>query len=136
MKDKPLVIFGSGEEVRDFIFVKDLVEAHNICLERDDLSNDVFNVCSGKGVTLNQLAEMVLKMTGKNNLEIIHEDVSNVGIMDRRRLPFIWKTMVCSNKKAESVLGWKPKTTLEEGLRIEYEWLKEHKDRWWDKEWF
>ena len=133
MEGKPLIIFGDGKQIRDFIFVKDLVKLHNLCLENDNLSNEIFNVSSGKGVTINQLAKMVLKVTGRPNLKILHENViegKKSRYFNRKRLPIELKTMVMSYKKAKEVLGWEPKVSLKEGLSMEYEWLKKNKGRW------
>ncbi len=133
MDGKPLIVFGDGNQIRDFIFVEDLVELHNICLEKKDLTNEIFNVCSGRGVTINQLAQIVLKITGRKDLKIIHENVSEgqkSKYFNRKRLPLELKKMVMSYKKAEKILGWKPKTSLEKGLLLEYKWLKENRHIW------
>jgi len=133
MERKPLIVFGDGRQIRDFIYVGDLVKLHNLCLEKNNLSNEVFNVSSGRGVNINQLAKMVLKVTGKPNAKVIHEEViegKKSRYFNRKRLPIELKTMVMSYKKAKKLLRWEPKVSLREGLLLEYEWLKNNKNRW------
>lgn len=133
MEGKPLIVFGDGEQIRDFIYVGDVVRLHNLCLENNNLSNEIFNVSTGRGTTINQLAEMVLKVTKKPRLKIIHEDVIEGGkskYFERKRLPMELKTMIMSYKNAEKLLGWEPKVSLREGLSLEYEWLLNNKNKW------
>lgn len=130
--NKSLIVFGDGKQIRDFVFVKDVVEMHNGCIENDASTNQIFNVSSGLGTNINDLAKSVLGIIGKN-LEIIHEDVlegNASSYFERKRLPVELKTLLQSNKKAKDIVGWVPKTTLVDGLRQEWAWLNENSHRW------
>lgn len=132
MEGKPLIIFGDGKQERDFIFVEDLVTMHNSLLEQDVEKGAVFNVSTGIGTSVTKLANLIKEMTGKN-LEIIYEDVKEgetSKYFDRVRLPSELKSMVLDNKKAKNTLDWSLQVLFEEGLRREYEWLLENKNRW------
>lgn len=133
MESKPLIIFGDGKQTRDFICVEDVVRFHNLCIKNDNLSNEIFNVSSGRGVSINTLAQIVLKITGKPDLKIIHEDVPEGKMskyFQRIRLPSELKRIELSYQKGFKKLGWRPRILLEEGLKKEYEWLINNKHRW------
>jgi UDP-glucose 4-epimerase len=133
MENKPLVVFGQGEQERDFTFVEDLIELHNLCVEKKEADNQVFNVSTGIATSIKKLAETIIS-TVDTNSEIIHEEVEEgqrSKIADgRMRLPMELKQMVLDPHKAKSILNWEAKTNLEDGLQKEYQWLKENSNRW------
>lgn len=71
VSNAPLTIFGDGEQTRDFIYVKDIVAANVFMAESDNTS--VYNVAYGKKITINDLAEMIIDITGSSS-EIIHAE--------------------------------------------------------------
>ena len=130
LENKPPVVWG-GDQIRDFCYVKDLVEFHNILINKDQIENDVFNVSTGVGTKIIDLANLI-----KNNFNLNDPIYENIGegeisneVKDRKRLPLELKEMVLDNSKAKRV-GWKPKVKLKEGIIKEYEWLKENYHRW------
>lgn len=132
LEGEPLVVFGDGKQIRDFVNVKDVVTMNLMCLEDAAANSQVFNVSTAKGTDINQLAELVQKASGKK-VEIIHEDVKEgekSKYYDRMRLPQELKELIQANEKAEKLLGWKPTVDLEKGIKEEYEWLSKHADRW------
>jgi UDP-glucose 4-epimerase len=102
---KPPIIYGSGEQSRDFIYVGDVVE----CLAKAiDLSGfDVFNLGSGRAVTVNELAELVLRLSGRSDLKPVH-------VEGRRGEIF---ASVADVSKVERVLGFRARKPLEEGIK-------------------
>src|SRR5262249_5902906 len=132
LEKKPLIVFGDGEQIRDFVNVRDVVEMNMLCLSGGKADNQIFNVATAKGTNINELAGLVNKVAG-GKLEVIHEDVAEGGTSkyyDRIRLPQELKELVQSYQKAYGLVGWKPTVSLEAGIREEYEWLKEHAQRW------
>ncbi len=128
----PLIVFGDGQQVRDFVFVGDVVEMHRRCLDNSRALHQVFNVATGHGVTINHLAELVLQVTGRD-LPLIHEDVAEGAVsahFPRRRLPQELRTLVQSGEKARRLLGWEARTPLGAGLAAEWGWLGENPGRW------
>ena len=128
----PLVVFGDGNQIRDFVNVSDVVEMNLLCLASESADNEIFNVSTGRGISINALAELVRTTSGKE-VEIFHEDVeegTSSKYYDRIRLPQELRELVQSNEKAHQLLGWTPHVTLEVGLREEYEWLGENVERW------
>lgn len=72
LENKNLTIYGDGEQTRDFIYVKDVVSFLRSAMENIDCNASVFNVCTGKAVTINQLAKTVMSITASQVL-ITHE---------------------------------------------------------------
>jgi len=99
----PPVIFGDGEQARDLTFVADVVRANILAAESK--AEGVFNIGSGKSTTINQLADLILRLTGKN-LKPIYQSAR---LGDPRRT-------LADISKSKS-FGYEPKYSLEEGLR-------------------
>lgn len=126
------VVFGYGEQIRDFIYVSDAVDLHNACITNDSIKNECFNVSTGIPTTVVELAKKVAEVHG---LEVIHENVlpgqhSKIVDENRMRLPSELGCMLLDNTKAKNLLDWEPKIGLDLGLKLEYDWLLENKNRW------
>ena len=105
-KGEPPVIFGDGLQTRDFTFVDDVVEA-NLAAMSGHIRHEFFNVGGGRSTSLRNLARIMIRLSGKP-LEPQYDDPR---LGDAK-----WSTADIS--KAVSLLGWRPTTSLEEGLRI------------------
>ncbi len=68
---EPLIIYGDGEQTRDFIYVDDVARVIEFLIEEDVFDNEVYNVGSGEPVTIKDLAKIIVKLVGKE-LPIIH----------------------------------------------------------------
>jgi UDP-glucose 4-epimerase len=66
MKNEPIVIYGDGEQTRDFIYVKDVVAA-NVFFAMESPTTDVFNVAYGQRITINDLARTICRLTGSRS---------------------------------------------------------------------
>ncbi len=100
---QPPIIFGDGEQTRDFTFIKDTVEANILAAESD--ATGIFNVGRGERVTINQLAELTARLMG-SNIEPIHEKPRPGDV--RHSL---------ADVSLLRAFGYKAKYDLEEGLR-------------------
>jgi UDP-glucose 4-epimerase len=114
-RDLPVEIWGDGENVRDFLYIEDFVDA---CMQlalkdRDKGAIDVFNVGYGKGVSINRLCDLVESATGRR----IRKEYRAGRSIDVR-------SVVLDCSKLNQVAGWKPATDLETGLTRTWEWLK------------
>ena len=69
LSDKPLEVFGDGMQTRDFVSIHDIVESINAAIKNG--KNGTYNIASGKAITINELAEFMMSLSGKN-LEIRH----------------------------------------------------------------
>ena len=109
LEDKPLIIYGTGEQTRDFIFVKDVVKA-NILLAENKVSG-VFNVGSGKKTSIKDLAESILEISNKD-LEIKYQHERPGDIIDSY-------ADISKFKK----LDFNTEYNLDEGLKETYNWF-------------
>ena len=109
---EPPVIYGDGEQSRDFTFVSNVVDANLRAAKSLGASGKVMNIANGRQVTLNELLEIMKKVTGKPAVAARYEPV-RVGDV-RHSLADI--------SLARSVLGYEPTVGLEEGLRLTFDW--------------
>ena len=130
---KPPVIFGAGEQVRDFVYVDDVVRIHRACIESGLRGAQSFNGGTGIATTVAQLARLACEISG-TGLEPITENVApgeRSEIVDgRMRLPSELNVMQLSPKKVERTFGLRPQATLRDGLKREWDWLRENPHRW------
>ncbi len=108
-----------GEQVRDLVYVEDVVEGLLRAAATPGVEGQVFNLCSGQGVSLAELARRVVALMG---------DPVRVEL---GALPYrpdtIWR-MVGDNARAREALGWQPAVSLDEGLRRTVAWWSERLD--------
>ena len=106
-------LWGDGSARREFLHVDDLASALLICMERYD-SEEIINIGTGEDITIKELAEMIVEVTGyKNDYEW---DTSKPNGTPRK---------VLNVDKIKS-LGWEPKIGLKEGIESTYEWYKKN----------
>ena len=103
--NKPLEVFGSGKQSRDFVFVEDVVDALLAAAGKKKAAGQVMNIGTGKTTTINSLASKVIKLKRKK-LKILHgpERVGDI------------KKSVASISQARKLLGFKPKWSFDKGL--------------------
>jgi len=107
-RGKQLIIYGDGEQTRDFVFVKDVVDACVRAMHRKDCVGEVINVGSGVETSVNELANVLVELFGLHDVKPVYAE-ARAG--DVRRS--------CADLgKAEKLLGYKPKTSLREGLTM------------------
>ncbi len=110
-KNQPLILYGDGSQTYDFIYVDDVARANILALKHGKPDN-FYNVGSGDGTTLKELAELLLRMTGKQDLGVKYEP-QGVSYVTKR---------IGSSEKARKELHFVPSVSLEEGLRNLIEW--------------
>ncbi len=103
---EPPVIYGDGEQTRDFIHVSDVVEAMISAVEREE-ARGVYNIGSGREVKIRELARIILEAFGRGDLTPIHAPPREGDV--RRSCADI--------SLAARDLAWKPKIRLEDGVR-------------------
>jgi UDP-glucose 4-epimerase len=105
-RGKPLVIYGDGNQTRDFVHVEDVVEAVWLTLESEDAVGETFNIGSGKATSINELAKLLAEIF-RVEAEAVH---GKPRAGDLRR-------SYADIAKAKKALGYKPKIGLEHGLK-------------------
>lgn len=112
-KKKDVTLWGTGEVYREFLHVEDLADACVYLMEHYD-DSEIINIGYGKDVTIKQLAELIKDVVGYNG-KIVWDTSKPNGTP--RKLLHIGRLQK---------LGWKPKITLQNGVKGTYEWFLEH----------
>ncbi len=115
LKGNPIIIFGDGNQLRDFIFVSDIAEANVAAMFSDKSDFNIYNIASGTTTDLNNLAALIIRLTGSSS-KIIHKPAREGDIM----------YSAANISKATMSLGWKPKITLETGLDLIIAYMKKN----------
>jgi UDP-glucose 4-epimerase len=107
LEGRQCVIFGDGEQTRDYVYVGDIVKAHLLALKGDS-GSETFNISTGIETDVNHLFDMLSNILTQGKAKASYAD-SRKGEQKRS---------VCSYSKAEKILGWKPDINLQEGLQL------------------
>ena len=115
---KPPLIFGNGSQTMDFVHVHDIARA-NILAAKANVTDEVFNVASGRETSLRELALALLAAMGSSRTTIEHGPERNVNPVPRR---------LASTIRAQRALGFQAQITLEEGLSGLVHWWQGQKE--------
>ncbi len=111
LANQPITIFGDGEQTRDFVYVKDVVQANFLAANQ---GTDVVNVAYGEKITINALAKKIIAFT---------KSKSHIQYLDPR--PGDIKHSVADNQKIIREIGFKPISNLDEGLQDTIAYFKD-----------
>jgi UDP-glucose 4-epimerase len=112
LRGEPLLIYGDGEQTRDFVYVDDVVRANMLAASVTGIRG-VFNIASGKRITINRLVELIME-TGKCDNKIEYTD---------RRAGDVLHSLADIGS-ATGVLGYAPLVSIEDGLSRYIDWAK------------
>ena len=120
---KPIQIFGSGTQRRDFNFVTDVVDALLHAAASDDASGQVFNLGHQEHVSLQELAALFVKLNGSGNYELVPfpDDRKAIDIGD----------YYADFRKIDKLLGWSPQVGLENGLGRTLDFYRANRAHYW-----
>lgn len=113
---EPAIIFGDGEQTRDFIHVDDVVHAFALAMER--ASGTRFNIGTGRQTSVNELFEVIARVVGYDQDPVYADE-----------RPGELRHSAVDPSRADDELGWRPWTELEDGLRPTVEWTREEMQR-------
>jgi dTDP-glucose 4,6-dehydratase len=122
LSDEPLTIHGDGRATRDWLYVTDDAEAIECAIAApvERIAGEVINVATGVDISVSQIADLVLAVLGKPSDLRRHVD-ERPGQVDRH---------IGSTDKAERLLGWRARTSFEDGLERTVAWYREN-EAWW-----
>jgi len=115
LEDKQPVIFGDGEQSRDFTYVENVVEA-NILAANSNLTGEVFNIACGEIISIKEVVQILNTILNKDIKPIFKE--GRIGEV---------KHSLADIGKARNKIGYKPKYKFTEGLRKTVEWFQKIK---------
>lgn len=113
--ENPFIAWGNPKVVRDFLYVKDVVKGALLILEKGE-SMRPYNLGYGSGITIGEILDTILKVTGKN-LDVIWDESKPTTI------PF----RAVSVDRIKNELGFNPEYTFEQGIKETIEWYNENK---------
>jgi GDP-D-mannose 3', 5'-epimerase len=108
---KPFIVWGNGNQYRDFVYIDDIIEALILIVERG-MNHGSIQIGSEKSTSIRDAAEAIVRISGKP-IEIIYDASKPEG--DHGRIA------ICD--RAREILGWRPKVDLETGLKNSYDWI-------------
>lgn len=117
---EPPVIYGGGQQTRDFTYVADVVDANRTLLESDATDDDVLNIGSSDNISIQKLAETVRDQLAPE-LEIEYESAREADAEHTH----------ASVEKADEVIGYEPSQTIAEGVGEFIEWYQANRE-WYE----
>jgi len=118
-----LKIFGTGKQRRDFNFVDDAVDALLLAASESAANGEVFNLGHSEHLSLGELAELIIRLNGGGNHDIVP--------FAPDRLAIDIGDYYGDFRKINNVLGWKPRVDLEEGLTKTLDYYRKNHAHYW-----
>jgi UDP-glucose 4-epimerase len=121
LQNKPPIIYGSGEQTRDYMFIEDAVNAYDLVLKsKGNPGREGINFGSGTEISVNKIANLIIKHTNKE-LKAIHVESRPVEV----------QRLFANISKAKELLGFKPQFDFERGLSLLLDWYNNYKSELW-----
>jgi UDP-glucose 4-epimerase len=120
LSNRPLTIFGDGRQTRDYVYVGDVARAVYLAateplLPKGRLDARAFNIGTGKGTSVIEIAELLQEVAG-----------TNVSVEFAPHRPGEQQESFINADKAHELLGWAPQVSLPEGLAMTFAWFEQH----------
>lgn len=121
LEGKPFEVWG-GEQQRDFTYVEDCVDAMCFAALNENAIGQIYNIGADQHISLKELADLLIMANGGGEYSIrqFPEDRKKIDIGD----------YYCDDKKIRSEIGWKPKVSLENGLKISIEYFRQRLNKY------
>jgi GDP-L-fucose synthase len=116
-KMDPIPVWGDGSELRDLLYIEDFVEALQVVMENETEMFQTYNVGSNTVYSVNKVLEIMRA--------IAEHEVPTEYIQGK---PSMIPTRKIDSNKIKENLGWEAKTTIQNGLRLAYDWYLQHKN--------
>lgn len=111
LQGEKAVIYGDGEQTRDYVYVEDVASAVNAAVKSN--ASGIFNIGTSKETSVNELYSLVIGILGSNK----KANMAPQRAGEQRR-------SAISSSKAKEILNWEPKKNVEQGLKETAEWFK------------
>jgi len=116
IKNQILNVFGDGTQTRDLLYVEDCADFIVKASECEKCIGEIINAGTGRDISINDLAKLIVKDNGQINHIPHHHPQSEI------------MKLVCDYSKAKRMLNWEPKVKLEEGIKRLENWLKQNEE--------
>jgi UDP-glucose 4-epimerase len=117
-------VFGDGKQLRDFTYVEDVVDAFLISAISEDAYGQVFNLGCDTNINLTDLAKLLININKSGSYSIVPfpPERKQIDIGD----------YYADYRKIHSILGWEPKTSLEDGIVHSFKYYRKYSKHYWD----
>lgn len=115
LKNESPVVYGDGEQTRDFTYIDNVVHANLLAANAKSVSGQVVNIACGQRITVNQIIAIINQILGKN-----------VPIQYKPTRPGDVKHSLASIEQAKKVIGYEPVVLFEQGLQKAIQWYRDH----------
>jgi len=115
LNDEKPIIYGTGEQSRDFTFVENVVEANILAANCDGGNGEVMNIACGGETSLNQLVDYLKEITGKD-IKADYQKERQGDVLHSK----------ADILKAEKIIGYSPKVQFKEGLVKTFDWYRQN----------
>jgi GDP-L-fucose synthase len=110
-RENPFVVWGNGNDIKDFLFIDDFVDALLLLYMQDEVNGPI-NVASGTPISIRQILPIILKHTGYESANVMFDE-SKPTMIPKRLIDIDYMT---------SLTGWVPKVSMEDGLLRTIDW--------------
>jgi len=111
-KTDPFVVWGDGNQIRDFVYVDDMVDGLLLAIEKHPYA-DAINIAAGRGTSIKELVKIILERSGYMP-SLVFDTNKPIAVQHR----------ILNIRKAKTVLNWQPSTSLADGIEKTIEWYK------------
>lgn len=122
LKDHPITIYGDGKQIRDLLYIDDLLDAYDLAIAGiNKCKGEVFNIGGGIDNSISIWMEFsrILESIAGQNIKVKREAWR----------PGDQKVYISNISKIRKALGWNPKVNVQDGIRILYEWAEKNKEK-------
>jgi UDP-glucose 4-epimerase len=123
MDNEEIPVFGDGRILRDFLYVDDLVECFLSVAMTDGAYGEVFNIGTGTPISFNQLAQKIIEITGTGKVKFTE--------FTQERKEVEPGDYYADISKIKNITGWKPHTSLDDGINKTVEYYRKYKKEYW-----
>ena len=125
LQNKPPLIYGNGKQTRDYTYVSDVINAYDLILKaKGNPGRDGINLGSGREISVNKIAEVIIDKSELNNKNEIKPKYVEARPVEVQRL-------FADTTYAKELLGFKPTVSFENGVEMLIEWYKNFKSELW-----
>ncbi|MBI2575310.1 SDR family NAD(P)-dependent oxidoreductase [Candidatus Woesearchaeota archaeon] len=117
LSGEPLFVFGDGSQTRDYVYVDDIADAMLLAAQSEKGCGEIFMLGSGKETRFIDVVKLIVKLVGKGEI------VRKPWPPERKAIEI--GRFVVSNAKIRKLLGWQPKTSLQEGMKQTVEFYRQ-----------
>jgi len=118
MEGKEITIYGSGNQLRDYVYVEDVADAFISAAASPSAQGEVFNIGSGSGISFKEMVETVITIVGKGKMVFVPWPKEYIDVETG--------DYVTNIGKAKKVLKWTPKVDLESGIKRTVGYYEKH----------